>query len=158
MQKVAIVILNWNGEILLKKFLPSIVSNSITSEVELIIADNGSTDGSISYLEDNYPALRIIKLDQNYGFASGYNLALKQVESDYYVLLNSDIDVPQGWLTPIIEFMDSNPNAAACMPKIMDYNNPNHFEYAGAAGGFIDFFGYPYCPRRHGAGVVFCGG
>lgn len=148
MQKVAIVILNWNGEIFLKKFLPRIVSNSITSGVEVIIADNGSTDGSISYLEDNYPAIRIIKLDTNYGYASGYNLALKQVESEYYVLLNSDIDVPQGWLTPMIEFMDNHPNAAACMPKIMDYNNPSHFEYAGAAGGFIDFFGYPYCRGR----------
>jgi len=148
MQKVAIVILNWNGEIFLEKFLPSIISNSLTSGVEVIVADNGSTDGSISYLEDNFPTIRIIKLDMNYGYASGYNMALKQVESEYYVLLNSDIDVPQGWLTPLIEFMDNHPNAAACMPKIMDYNNPSHFEYAGAAGGFIDFFGYPYCRGR----------
>ncbi len=148
MQKVAVVILNWNGEIFLEKFLPSVIRNTKKTGIEVIIADNGSTDGSIPFIEDNYPTLQIIKLDQNYGFASGYNLALKQIESEYFVLLNSDIDVPEGWLNPLIEFMDNNPNAGACMPKIMDYNNASHFEYAGAAGGFIDFFGYPYCRGR----------
>ncbi len=148
MQKVAVVILNWNGENFLRKFLPNIVSNTVTLGVNVIIADNGSTDESISFLENSFSALRIIKLDQNYGYAAGYSLALKQIESEYYVLLNSDIDVPQGWLNPLVQFMDANPNAAACMPKILDYFNPSHFEYAGAAGGFIDFFGYPYCRGR----------
>lgn len=148
MQKVAIVILNWNGENFLKKFLPNVIRHSIADGVEIVIADNGSTDSSIKFLENNHPAVRIIKLDKNYGFASGYNLALKQVESEYYILLNSDIDVPQGWLSPLIQFMDLTPNAAACMPKILDYNNPSHFEYAGAAGGFIDYLGYPFCRGR----------
>lgn len=148
MQKVAIVILNWNGEKFLKKFLPSVVNNTLAAGIEVVVADNGSTDGSISFIENTYPSIRVIKLDRNYGFASGYNLALKQVESEYYVLLNSDVDVPQGWLNPLIQFMDTNPNAAACMPKILDYNNPHNFEYAGAAGGFIDYLGYPFCRGR----------
>lgn len=148
MQKVAVVILNWNGENFLKRFLPSVISNTITIGIDVIVADNGSSDGSISFLEKTYPDIRIIKLDKNYGFASGYNLALKQIESEYYVLLNSDIDVPEGWLSPMIEFMDNNPKTAACMPKILDYNNPSHFEYAGAAGGFIDILGYPFCRGR----------
>lgn len=148
MQKVSVVILNWNGENFLRKFLPNVISNTITTGVDVIIADNGSTDGSIPFLENSYPTIRIIKLDKNYGFASGYNLAFKQVESEYYVLLNSDVDLPQGWLNPLIQFMDFNKNTAACMPKIMDYNRPTHFEYAGAAGGFIDILGYPYCRGR----------
>jgi len=148
MQKVAVVILNWNGEKFLKKFLPSVISNTIESGVDVIIADNGSTDGSIPFLEKSFPSIKVIKLDKNYGFASGYNLALKQIEAEYYVLLNSDVDVPQGWLNPLIQFMDGNPQAAACMPKILDYDNPSHFEYAGAAGGFVDVFGYPYCRGR----------
>jgi len=148
MQKVAVVILNWNGEDFLKKFLPNIVNNTAIDGVDVIVADNGSTDGSISFLKENFPLVRTIKLDKNYGFASGYNLALKQIEAEYYVLLNSDIDVPHGWLNPLIQFMDSTSNAAACMPKILDYNNPTQFEYAGAAGGFIDFLGYPFCRGR----------
>lgn len=148
MQKVSVVILNWNGEKFLRKFLPTVVNNTVSSGIEVIIADNGSTDGSIPFLENSFPHIRIIKFDKNYGFASGYNLALKQIESEYYVLLNSDVDVPQGWLNPLIQFMDNNTNAAACMPKILDYNNPNYFEYAGASGGFIDFLGYPYCRGR----------
>jgi len=148
MQKIAVVILNWNGENFLKNFLPNVVSNTITKGVDVIIADNGSTDGSISFLENSYPNIRTIKLDKNYGFASGYNLALKQIKAEYYVLLNSDVDVPQGWLNPLIQFMDENPQAGACMPKILDYFNPSHFEYAGAAGGFIDYLGYPFCRGR----------
>lgn len=148
MQKVAVVILNWNGEKFLKKFLPNIINNTVTPGVDVIIADNGSTDGSTLFLEENFPAIKIIKLDKNYGFASGYNLALKQVESEYFVLLNSDIDVPQGWLNPLVQFMDLNRSAAACMPKLLDYNRPTHFEYAGAAGGFIDLIGYPFCRGR----------
>lgn len=148
MPKVAVVILNWNGERFLKKFLPSVINNTIETGVEIVVADNGSTDSSIPFLEINYPYLRVIKLDKNYGFASGYNLALKQIDSEYYVLLNSDIEVPIGWLSPLIDFMDSNHLAGACMPKILDYNNPSHFEYAGAAGGFIDYLGYPFCRGR----------
>ncbi len=148
MQKVAVVILNWNGEKFLKKFLPSVIINTIESGVDLIIADNGSTDDSIPFLVKSFSSIKIIKLDKNYGFASGYNLALKQIEAEYYVLLNSDVDVPKGWLNPLIQFMDGNPQAAACMPKILDFNNPSHFEYAGAAGGFVDVFGYPYCRGR----------
>ncbi|NVO10468.1 MAG: glycosyltransferase family 2 protein [Bacteroidales bacterium] len=148
MQKVAVVILNWNGEKFLKKFLPRVVSNTITPNVDVIVADNGSTDESVLYIESNHPNVKVIRLDKNYGFASGYNLALKQVEAEYYVLLNSDVDVPQGWLNPLIQFMDKNPLTAACMPKILDYNNPSHFEYAGAAGGFIDYLGYPFCRGR----------
>jgi GT2 family glycosyltransferase len=148
MLKVAVVILNWNGENFLKKFLPRVISNTIESGVNVIVADNGSTDGSISYIENSYPDTQVIKLNQNYGFASGYNLALKQIDAEYYVLLNSDVDVPKGWLNPLVQFMDANPNAAACMPKILDYSNPSRFEYAGAAGGFTDILGYPYCRGR----------
>jgi GT2 family glycosyltransferase len=148
MLKVAVVILNWNGESFLRKFLPNVVNNTMEEGIEVIIADNGSTDGSVSFLEDCFPTIRVIKFSKNHGYASGYNLALKQIESEYYVLLNSDVDVPQGWLDPLISFMESNQNAAACMPKILDYLNPSHFEYAGSAGGFIDYFGYPYCRGR----------
>ncbi len=148
MPKVAIVILNWNGLNFLQKFLPNVINNSRIEGVDVIVADNGSTDSSVSYIRDNHPTVKVIQLDVNYGFAKGYNLALRQVEAEYYILLNSDIDVPEGWLNPLIQFMDSNPNAGACMPKIMDFNNPTHFEYAGAAGGFIDFLGYPFCRGR----------
>lgn len=148
MQKVSVVILNWNGENFLKKFLPGVVKNSNLSGVEIVVADNGSVDGSIALLEKDFPSVRIIKLDKNYGFATGYNLALKQLISEYYVLLNSDVEVTDGWLNPLISFMDATPIAAACMPKILDLNNPTYFEYAGAAGGFIDFLGYPFCRGR----------
>ncbi len=148
MHKVAIVILNWNGKGFLEKFLPNVIKCSSIEGVEVIVADNGSTDNSIEYIRENHTGARIIQLDANYGFAKGYNLALKQIEAEYYVLLNSDVDVPHGWLDPMIQFLDSNPTAGACMPKIMDYNNPTRFEYAGAAGGFIDFFGYPFCRGR----------
>lgn len=148
MQKVAVVILNWNGEKFLQKFLPSVVGNTIALNINVIIADNGSTDGSIAFIESNFPNIQIIKFNKNRGFASGYNLALKQIEAEYYVLLNSDVEVPQGWLNPLIDFMDNNPTVAACMPKILAYNSPTLFEYAGAAGGFIDFLGYPFCRGR----------
>ncbi|RPH33623.1 MAG: glycosyltransferase family 2 protein [Bacteroidales bacterium] len=148
MQKVAVVILNWNGEKFLRKFLPSVISNFSAFDVEVIVADNGSSDGSIPFVQNGYPSTRIIRLEKNFGFATGYNLALRQVEAEYYVLLNSDIEVPQGWLNPLVQFMDLNPNAGACMPKILDYSNPAQFEYAGAAGGFIDYLGYPFCRGR----------
>ena len=144
--KTAVVILNWNGKNWLEKFLPNIISNSLDSEI--IIADNNSSDDSIKFLKKNYPKIRIIKNNGNFGYAKGYNLALKQINSEYYVLLNSDIKVTKNWISPIISLMDLNKNVSACQPKILDYNNKNKFEYAGAAGGYIDKFGYPFCRGR----------
>jgi hypothetical protein len=150
MKTIAIVILNWNGEKFLKQFLPGVVKHSLVPNfnVEVIIADNGSTDGSVVWLQTNFPNIRLIQLDKNYGFTGGYNLALKQVNADYYLLLNSDIEVPDGWLIPLAKFMDTTPTAAACMPKLISYSNRDEFEYAGAAGGYLDFFGYPFCRGR----------
>lgn len=145
--KVAVVILNWNGEQFLKKFLPTLIENTPRSQVEIVVADNGSTDGSLLVLND-YPTVRTILLDKNYGYTGGYNRALSQVEAQYYVLLNSDIEVPSGWLEPMVAFMDKNSQVAACAPKLIDYNRKEYFEYAGAAGGFIDLFGYPFCRGR----------
>ncbi len=145
--KVAVVILNWNGERFLKKFLPILLRNIQLPDTELVVADNGSTDGSLELL-NSFPHVRKILLDRNYGYAGGYNRALSQVEAQYYVLLNSDIETPKGWLEPLIEFMDANASVAACAPKLIDYNRRQYFEYAGAAGGFIDLFGYPFCRGR----------
>ena len=144
--KVAVVILNWNGKSFLEKFLPSVVKFSTNARV--IVADNNSTDDSISFLKDNYPTVEIIQLEQNFGFAGGYNKALKQVDSEYYVLLNSDVEVTENWLTPMVSLLDSDSSIVACQPKIKDYNNKSHFEYAGAAGGFMDKYGYPFCRGR----------
>ncbi len=146
--KVAIVILNWNGKNLLEKFLPSVVNYSKNDGCEVIVADNGSTDSSLNFLSTHYPTVRQIHLDQNYGFTGGYNRALKQVEAEYYLLLNSDVETTPEWLTPLITHMDANKNTAVCMPKILSYNQKNTFEYAGAAGGFIDKYGYPFCRGR----------
>ncbi len=146
--KVAIVILNWNGKDLLEKFLPSVVSYSTNDGCEVIVADNGSTDNSLSFLSSHYPTVRQICLDQNYGFTGGYNRALKLIEAEYYLLLNSDVEVTPQWLAPLIAYMDTNKNTAVCMPKILSYNQKNMFEYAGAAGGFIDKYGYPFCRGR----------
>lgn len=143
---VAIVILNWNGLKFLERFLPSVVANSNGAEV--IIADNASSDNSVSWLRNNYPHLRVIVNKTNWGFARGYNEALKLVEAEYFLLLNSDIEVPPGWLDPLIVLMEKNPEVAACQPKIISYNQPGYFEYAGAAGGFIDRYGYPFCRGR----------
>jgi GT2 family glycosyltransferase len=150
MRSIAIVILNWNGKHYLEQFLAGVVANSAVPnvEVEVIVADNGSTDGSVDWIKQTFETVRIIELDKNYGFTGGYNLALKQVNTDYYILLNSDIDVPKGWLEPMANFMESTPNAAACMPKMLNYSKPNEFEYAGAAGGYLDMFGYPFCRGR----------
>ncbi len=145
--KVAVVILNWNGIKFLEQFLPSVVSHN-SSFSEIIVADNCSTDDSISFLQTNYPQIRIIKNDINGGFAKGYNDALKHVEAEYYVLLNSDVEVTPSWMEYIIKLMDSDKTIAACQPKIKSYSNKNYFEYAGAAGGFIDKFAYPFCRGR----------
>lgn len=146
MKKIAVVILNWNGAKLLEQFLPSILEYS--DEAKIYVADNASTDNSISVIKEQFPLITIIQNDGNYGFAKGYNLALQQVEEDYYALVNSDIEVTEGWLTPILSIFDSEPNIAIIQPKILDYKNKDYFEYAGAAGGFIDQFGYAYCRGR----------
>jgi GT2 family glycosyltransferase len=145
--KVAIVILNWNGRKYLEQFLPSVLAGTYPQQ-ELIVADNGSNDDSVSFLQTNYPKIRIIQLDRNYGFAKGYNLALKQVQSDYYVLLNSDVEVQPGWIEPVIDLMEADPSIGACQPKLLSYREKNLFEYAGAAGGWLDFLGYPFARGR----------
>lgn len=146
MKKIAIVILNWNGAHMLRQYLPVVIENS--PEAEVIVADNASTDDSLKMLTQEFPNIRTIVLDKNYGFAEGYNKALKQVEAEYYLLLNSDVDVPAGWLVPLLQFMDSTPDAAACQPKLHAIKERDMFEYAGAAGGFIDLYGYPFCRGR----------
>jgi GT2 family glycosyltransferase len=145
--KTAVVILNWNGKNFLEKFLPGVIKHSSTS-AGIIIADNASSDDSLDYLRENHPGIRIISLGKNHGFAGGYNLALKQIEAEYYVLLNSDIEVTENWIAPIIGLMEADPAVAACQPKIRSYHEPDKFEYAGAAGGFIDKYGYPFCQGR----------
>ena len=144
--KVAVVILNYNGAEMLGRFLPSVIKYS--PEAEIVVADNASTDDSVALLAAGFPSVRVVKLDRNYGFADGYNKALEQVDAEYYLLLNSDVEVTDGWLAPLLSFMESNPKAVACQPKILAYNNKTHFEYAGAAGGFVDRYGYPYCRGR----------
>ncbi len=146
--KIAIVILNWNGEIFLEALLPTVIRYSDIDGAEVIIADNGSEDNSVKYLRQNFPQIKIIELDKNYGFTGGYNMALQQIDAEYYVLLNSDVEVTENWLKPIISFLDENKDVAACMPKILSHSSPAFFEYAGAAGGFIDRFGYPFCKGR----------
>lgn len=144
--KIAVVILNWNGKELLKKFLPSVVSFS--KEATIYVADNASTDESVSFVTNNFPEVNIIQNISNGGYAKGYNDALKQVNEDIFVLLNSDVLVTENWLSPILEYFRNDPNLVAAQPKILDYKNKAYFEYAGAAGGFIDQFGYPYCRGR----------
>ena len=144
--KVAVVILNWNGRKFLEQFLPSVVSFSTNAEV--IVADNGSTDDSLSFLQNKFPDIRIIRLEKNYGFAKGYNEALKHVQADYYLLLNSDVEVTSNWLEPMIDLLQKNLSIAACQPKILSYTHKNMFEYAGAAGGWIDKYGYPFAKGR----------
>ena len=148
MIKTAVVILNWNGKRFLEEFLPILIKNTQNQEAEIVIADNNSKDGSIDFLNDNYPDLRQICFDQNYGFTGGYNRALKQIEAKYFVLLNSDIEVTPNWLTPLVEILDSDNSIAACQPKIKAFNQKDHFEYAGAAGGYMDKYGYPFCRGR----------
>jgi len=147
MPKVAVVILNWNGRFFLEKFLPS-VYNSTYSNIEFIVGDNASTDDSIAFIEQNYPKITILKNKENYGFAGGYNEILSRVEADYYVLLNSDVEVKSNWIEPVIELLESSEKLAAAQPKILSYHKKTHFEHAGAAGGYIDTFGYPFCRGR----------
>ena len=146
--KTAVVILNYNGAALMEEFLPSVTHSVNGMDAEVIVADNASTDNSLEFLKTNHPKVRTIVLDKNYGFAEGYNRALAQIDAEYFVLLNSDVDVDAEWLKPLEFFMDNNPDVAACQPKILSQKNDNYFEYAGAAGGFIDKYGYPFCRGR----------
>ena len=145
--KVAIVILNWNGQNYLEKFLPSVLASAYDN-MEVIVADNGSTDGSASLLETHFPQVKLIRFNENYGFAKGYNLALQNIQADYYAIINSDIEVQPGWLTPIINLLEENKLNAACQPKLLSYKNKNLFEYAGGAGGWLDSLGYPFARGR----------
>lgn len=147
--KVSIVILNWNGADMLRQFLPSVVrSVSGLSGVEVCVADNGSTDSSAEVVRNEFPEVRLIEMKENSGFADGYNKALRQVQAEYAVLLNSDVEVTPGWLAPLTEFMDAHPEVAACQPKLLSFRQRGCFEYAGAAGGYIDRYGYPFCRGR----------
>lgn len=148
MNKVAVVILNWNGSEMLHRFLPSVIFGSVEEGVEVCVADNGSTDDSVEMLQREFPSVRLILLHENLGFAEGYNRALAQVEAEYVVLLNSDVEVSEGWLRPLIAYMDAHLEVAGCQPKIRSWHQRHFFEYAGAAGGFIDRYGYPYCRGR----------
>ncbi len=146
MATTAIVILNYNGEKFLREFLPSVLQHS--ADAKIIVADNGSTDLSVEVLRQKFPTVELIQLGNNYGFCGGYNRALKQVNAEYYVLLNSDVEVTAEWLTPIIDLLNNNAGIAAAQPKILAYNEKQKFEYAGAAGGYIDSLGYPFCRGR----------
>ncbi|MEZ4978429.1 MAG: glycosyltransferase family 2 protein [Chitinophagales bacterium] len=148
MKRVAIVILNWNGKHWLEKFLASVLTYSDPSFCDVIVADNASTDNSLEFLKENFPDVQIIVFEKNHGFTGGYNRALKSLEHEYFVLLNSDIEVSKNWIEPIIRLMDGDKLIAACQPKILDYNKRDYFEYAGASGGYIDFLGYPFCRGR----------
>lgn len=148
MDKIAVVILNWNGCEMLRSFLPSVVRFSEADGGVVYVADNGSTDASVEMLRREFPTVRLIILKDNNGFADGYNLALKQVDAEYVVLLNSDVEVTEHWLAPLVAFMDAHPEVAACQPKIRSWRQKEQFEYAGAAGGFIDCYGYPFCRGR----------
>jgi GT2 family glycosyltransferase len=148
MVKTAVVILNWNGLEYLKRFLPGMMLNSASKDIVVIIADNGSTDGSLSWAEENHPAAKLIRLEKNNGFAGGYNLALERIEAQYFILVNSDVEVTPGWAEKLTAFMDNNSAVAACQPKILSWHDKSYFEYAGAAGGYIDKYGYPFCRGR----------
>ena len=145
--KTAVVILNWNGEKLLEQFLPSIVKHS-SEDIAIYVADNASTDNSIQFVKDNFPTVKIVINKENGGYAKGYNDALQHIKADIYCLINSDIEVTENWLSPILNIFEQEENTAIIQPKILDFKDKNKFEYAGAAGGFIDFFGYPYCRGR----------
>ncbi|MBR4432738.1 MAG: glycosyltransferase family 2 protein [Paludibacteraceae bacterium] len=145
MEKVSVIILNWNGSAMLRKYLPTVLKYT---NAEVIVADNGSTDDSIAVLVSEFPEVRRIILDKNFGFAEGYNRAIEQVDSEYIVLLNSDVEVTEGWLDPLLDYMQSHPEVAAVQPKIRSWLHRDTFEHAGAAGGYINALGYPYCRGR----------
>lgn len=148
MKRLAVIILNWNGIGLLKRFLPQAAADTIDGDTDLIVADNGSEDGSAEWVERNCPEVKVIRFAENYGFAGGYNRAVEATRYEYTLLLNSDVETTPGWIRPLLAFMDSNPQAGACQPKILSWHHRDTFEYAGAAGGYIDRNGYPYCRGR----------
>lgn len=150
MKKLAIIILNWNGIDLLRQLFPVVAPNSIGDEADLFVADNGSTDGSVDFVEKNFPQVKMLRFKENLGFAGGYNEAIKEVAPDYpyVILLNSDVETPQGWWQPMLKFMEENPHVGAIQPKIRSFFEREMFEYAGAAGGYLDSLGYPYCRGR----------
>ena len=147
MKQTAVVILNWNGRQHLEQFLPSVVEYT-PQQVRIVVADNGSTDDSIAFIEQTYPDIDIIRLDRNYGFAEGYNRALEQVEAEFFILLNSDVEVTTGWVEPLVATLTNHRTVAAVAPKLRSYGHREYFEYAGAAGGYIDILGYPFCRGR----------
>jgi hypothetical protein len=148
MKKLAVVILNWNGAAMLRQFLPSVVTFSQGDDTEVVVADNASTDESCEVVRREFPGVRLITLTENYGFAEGYNRALEQVEAEYVVLLNSDVEVTEHWLSPLRTYLDAHPEVAAVQPKVLSQKEKTRFEYAGACGGFIDRYGYPFCRGR----------
>ena len=147
MEKVAIVILNWNGQAMMERYLPSVLNYS-RDEAAVYVADNASTDQSMEMLRRQFPEVKLIQLEKNWGFAEGYNKALRQIEAEYYLLLNSDIKVTHHWLTPMVEYMDNHQDVAACQPKLLSIFDEDRFEYAGASGGYLDRLGYPFCRGR----------
>lgn len=148
MKRLAVIILNWNGIELLKKFLPTAADFTISDEADLIVADNGSTDGSAEWVEQNCPGAKVIRFDKNHGFSEGYNKAIDATGYPFTILLNSDVEVTPGWWRPLLQFLEENTDVGACQPKILSYRDKSRFEYAGAAGGYLDRLGYPYCRGR----------
>lgn len=148
MKPIAVIILNWNGAELLKQFLPSVVKYNSDDIADVVVADNGSTDNSLEILANEFPSVKVLSFSENYGYAEGYNRAIKQLGYEYSVLLNSDVEVTPDWLLPVYDFMRGDVSVAACQPKILSYTDKTRFEYAGAAGGFLDKHGYPYCRGR----------
>lgn len=146
MCKVTVAILNYNGEEMLGRFLPSVLQNSPGARI--VVADNASTDGSVAFMKERFPGVELVLLDRNYGFAEGYNRVIEHIGTEYVLLLNSDVEVTPGWLEPLMAALDADENVVACQPKVLDYKRKSHFEYAGAAGGFIDRYGYPFCRGR----------
>lgn len=145
--KIAVVILNWNGREMMRRFLPSVVEHS-APEGLVVVADNGSTDGSLEMLAEEFPSVVRLPLPENYGFAEGYNRALAQIDAPYYLLLNSDVEVTPHWLRPLLSYLEEHPEVAACQPKLLAQADKGSFEYAGAAGGYLDRYGYPFCRGR----------
>ena len=145
---IAVIILNWNGEALLKEFLPQVIATTDSAVADIIVADNGSTDDSVLLLEQEFPQVKLLKFAENYGFAEGYNRAIEQTQYKYTILLNSDVATGDNWIAPLYEYMEAHPEVGACQPKLLSYRESEMFEYAGASGGFIDKNGYPYCRGR----------
>ena len=150
MKQVAVIILNWNGAELLRRYLPTVIAGTDDAIADIIVADNGSTDESLQILQQEFPQVKVLSFDKNYGFAEGYNLAIAETQNPYTVLLNSDVRTPQGWLNPLLDYMEAHPQVGAVMPKLLhdSEDGPTMYDYAGAAGGYIDCHGYPYCRGR----------